>query len=332
MRITPVSPPLNMSSPSDDRSRSPPLGPNGLAAAAVPAVASGHATMDSLAEMMRILTANQANNITKKDMEDIQKGMDNKMSIMQADISTIQSDVNSLQTDLTSRISALELSQPPCGEAARTATSRSPAPTSTSRSSGILLMPGETRNPTTNGIVRNRVWFKGWDKPQTALYFKTYGLKILQEHNINPDDAIIRNFGMNRQFSIDLLLGDTAARSLIGTFRNNPTAAIDPRSGNTLRINAVQDRSLEDRQKLGRLSPLFDKVKSLLKAKNKWNEDTMAPSSHASSQTFFIKKDEIYYALFAIKAGVLAPDLSECALLDISADEAAGIIASIPSP
>jgi hypothetical protein len=232
---------------------------------------------------------------------------------------------------METRISKIENSNTPLASPPNPPRGASAAPNSTSYSSAVLLAPGQSRSPVANGVVRNRVWFKGWTKPQTAFYFKALGEKILKEHNVNIDDAIIRNFGMNRQFSIDLLLGDTAARSLLSTFRENPTTALDSRNGSTLRIYAVQDRSIEERQKLGRLSPLFDKVTSLLKAKGKWNEDTMAPSSHANSQTFFIKKDEIYYSLFAVKAGVLTPDLSECALLDISADEVDKILASIPA-
>jgi hypothetical protein len=189
-------------------------------------------------------------------------------------------------------------------------------------------MPGQTPKPATNGANPLRIWLKGWRTPQTAFYFKKYGEKALTEFNVAHDSVIIRAFQMNKHVSIDFA-DETTARTFLSCFRQSPTVALDRRSGAALKIYATPDRTLEDRKKLGKLSPLFDLVKPRLIANNKWDEAVYRLGTHASSQTFYVStvapSDDLW-SLFIVKGGIITPSLADLALWGISATEADEIV------
>jgi hypothetical protein len=176
---------------------------------------------------------------------------------------------------------------------------------------------------------RKRVWLKGWHRPQTRHYLDEYAKRALQEHNVAHEDTKVRAFAMNKHVSIDFP-DEVTARTFLGTFRENPTVAKDSRSATNFVIYAVQDRSSEDRLKLGRFSPLFTTVRQLLAKKGQWDDTKYKFAS--STKVFWITPvtpGDDAWSLFELVNDTIKPNFSELACWSISEDEAKKLIADL---
>ena len=136
---------------------------------------------------------------------------------------------------------------------------------------------------------------------------------------------------MQKHFSMDFAC-EQSARSFMSTFRETPTLAKD-RDGIPLRIYAVQDRSMEERKKLGRFSPLFDLTRTLLTGKGTWDESKFKLGS--STSLFYVNHttpSAESWVFFELRNNVVVANLSDLARWNITETEANKMIASLPAP